>query len=101
VQIRRLASLVIAVSLALLTTRATGAPQSRATHAPTQGADISWPNCPKGEGIPTRRTRGKPLPKPSAHFVVIGLTNGPGFYPNPCIASQLQWVRAHHRMLAA
>lgn len=66
-----------------------------------QGADISWPNCPKGEGIPSRRSPGEPLPLPSAQFVVIGLTNGPGFYPNPCLSSQLGWARRHHELIAA
>lgn len=65
-----------------------------------RGADISWPNCPKGEGIPSRRSLGEPMPDATARFVVVGLTNGPGFYPNPCLANQLRWVRNHHRLLA-
>lgn len=69
--------------------------------AALRGADISWPNCPKGEGLPYRRSKGEPLPKRNAAFVVVGLTNGPGFYPNPCIADQLAWVRDHHRRLGA
>jgi hypothetical protein len=64
-----------------------------------QGADISWPNCPKGEGIPSRRTEGEPMPTKSAQFVIVGLTNGPGFYPNPCLADQLQWVADRHLLL--
>ena len=60
------------------------------------GADISWPNCPRGMGIPERRTAGKPMPISSASFVVMGLTNGPAIYPNPCLASQVQWVKARH-----
>jgi hypothetical protein len=66
-----------------------------------RGADVSWPNCPKGEGIPSRRSKGEPMPRPSARFVVVGLTNGPGFHPNPCIARQLGWVADHHRQLGA
>lgn len=54
-----------------------------------QGRDISWPNCPPGLGIPARRTLGKPLPPAGTGFVVIGLTNGPGFYPNPCLGDQV------------
>jgi hypothetical protein len=72
-----------------------------ATTALVQGADISWPNCPKGEGIPSRRSSGEPLPLPSAQFVVIGLTNGPGFYPNPCLANQLRWATNHDKLIAA
>jgi hypothetical protein len=66
-----------------------------------RGADISWPNCPKGLGIPSRRTKGEPLPKKGTTFVIVGLTNGPGFYPNPCIARQVRWVRNHHMQVGA
>lgn len=65
------------------------------------GADISWPNCPKGLGLPNRRTLGLPMPLPSASFVVVGLTNGPGFVRNPCLAEQVAWVREHERWLGA
>lgn len=60
------------------------------------GNDVSWPQCPKGTGIPGRRGKGLPMPLASAPFVVIGLTNGPGFYPNPCLAAQSAWAKAHH-----
>jgi Putative peptidoglycan binding domain len=56
------------------------------------GGDISWPNCPKGMGIPSRLSEGKPLPVATAEFALIGLTNGPGFTPNPCLAAQVAWV---------
>jgi hypothetical protein len=62
----------------------------------TVGNDIGWPNCPVGMGIPERRTRGNPMPSASAKHVIIGLTNGPGFTPNPCLASQIAWVKARH-----
>lgn len=65
------------------------------------GADISWPNCPKGMGMRSRPTQGKPLPKPSTRFVVIGLTNGPAFHPNPCLASQVAWAKTRHLYVAA
>ncbi len=68
---------------------------SSKAHVPT-GYDISWPNCPKGKGIPSRPTQGKPLPSAKTDFVVIGLTNGPGFYPNPCLARQVAWAKKHH-----
>jgi len=65
------------------------------------GGDISWPNCPKGMGIPSRRTLGKPLPRPGTRFVVIGLTNGPAFHPNPCLVSQVAYARERHLYAAA
>ena len=68
---------------------------------PVLGGDISWPNCPTGLGIPQRRTLGLPMPLPSAEYVVVGLTNGPGFYPNPCLADQVAWVRERGLLLSA
>jgi hypothetical protein len=65
------------------------------------GADVSWPQCPKGMGIPEKRTEGRPMPTPAAKFVVLGLTNGPSFVANPCLESQLQWVRERHLLAAA
>lgn len=64
------------------------------------GADVSWPQCPRGMGIPERRTLGSPMPLPTAEFVVLGLTNGPGFTANPCLADQVRWVE-DRRLLAA
>jgi hypothetical protein len=52
-------------------------------------------------GIPQKRSKGSPLPLPSAEYVVLGLTNGPGFHPNPCLADQVAWVRSRHLMAAA
>ena len=66
---------------------------------PVEGGDVSWPQCPKGMGIPEKRTLGSPMPLPSAKFVIIGLTNGPAFTPNPCLASQVNWVKSR-RLLA-
>ena len=37
-------------------------------------------------GIPQKRSQGSPMPVDAARYVIIGLTNGPGFYPNPCLA---------------
>ena len=65
------------------------------------GADISWPQCPKNVGIPSRRGLDKPMPLRTARYVVVGLTNGPGFFPNPCITSQVRWVKRHHVWTAA
>ncbi|MGB0099948.1 MAG: hypothetical protein WBP61_06675, partial [Nocardioides sp.] len=65
------------------------------------GADISWPQCPRGLGIPERPTLGMPMPLPEAEYVVIGLTNGPGFTANPCLADQVAWVRERGLMASA
>ena len=63
------------------------------TSSVVAGGDVSWPQCPVGLGIPARRSLGLPMPGDQARFVVIGLTNGPAFTPNPCLASQVQWAR--------
>ncbi len=68
---------------------------------PVLGADISWPQCPRGMGIPERRTLGLPMPLPQARYVVIGLTNGPAFTDNPCLADQVTWVRDRGLMVGA
>src|SRR6478672_5483814 len=65
------------------------------------GGDISWPNCPKGMGIPSRRSPGNPLPLASATFAVVGLTNGPGWVPNPCLAQHVAWAKARGVWTAA
>jgi hypothetical protein len=65
------------------------------------GADASWPQCPKGMGIPQKRTLGAPMPLPSSKYVILGLTNGPSFTPNPCLADQVAWVRERGMMIAA
>lgn len=72
-------------------------PPARATPVPelVQGGDISWPSCPVGTqgALPKKQGKGLPLPGPAAQFVIIGLTNGPGFYANPCLAAQVQALR--------
>ncbi len=65
-----------------------------AVAAGVRGADISWPNCPKGMGVPGRRTQGLPLPTSAARFFVVGLTNGRAFTRNPCLATHLQVAAA-------
>ena len=52
-------------------------------------------------GIPEKRTLGMPMPLPQAKYVVIGLTNGPGFTPNPCLESQVDWVKQRNLMASA
>lgn len=66
-----------------------------------EGGDMSWPQCPKGMGIKERRTLGLPRPLDSAEFVIIGLSNGPAFRPNPCLASQAEWARERKVMTSA
>lgn len=68
---------------------------------PVEGADAGWPQCPAGMGIPQKRSHGAPMPLESARFVVLGLTNGPGFYPNPCLADQVAWAKQRHLMVGA
>jgi hypothetical protein len=76
-------------------------PTEPAFSGPVLGADMSWPQCPKGMGIPEKRSKGAPLPLADARYVVVGLTNGPGFVANPCLADQVAWVREHELLAAA
>jgi hypothetical protein len=41
------------------------------------------------------------MPGRSARFVVVGLTNGPAFHPNPCLQSQVDRLRRRGLPLAA
>ncbi len=87
--VKWLLALVFALGAATPAVAAQASPDT----VPVRGADASWPNCPKGMGIPSRKTQGLPMPKKNADFVLLGLTNGPGFYPNPCLASQVRWAQ--------
>lgn len=69
--------------------------------AGVRGADISWPNCPKGMGVPGRRTQGLPLPTAKAQFIVIGLTNGRAFTRNPCLVQHLEVARTRDLPVSA
>ena len=98
---RALASLVLSLSAAVAAVAPAAAedltqlPAAPATVVPggVRGGDISWPNCPKGLGVPGRRTQGLPLPTPQAQFFVIGLTNGRAFTRNPCLTGHLDAAR--------
>jgi hypothetical protein len=68
---------------------------------PVVGADISWPQCPAGMGIPHKISTGAPMPRDDAEYVVIGLTNGPGFHANPCLADEVAWAKDHELLVAA
>lgn len=59
------------------------------------GRDISWPQCPSNVGIPDLRGLEQPMPDPWVRFVIIGLTNGRAFTPNPCIDRHVRWVKQH------
>ena len=98
-RLQALAQLAEAAAAALPT--ATAPPPRQRSDEPLFGADISWPQCPKGMGIPERRTLGLPMPPADAEYVVLGLTNGPGFTENPCLADQVAWVRQRHLLAAA
>ena len=65
------------------------------------GADVSWPQCPKGMGLPEKQGKGAPMPTAAARFVIIGLTNGPSFVRNPCLADQVAWVRKRKLLVSA
>ena len=98
---RALASLVLTLSVAAAAV--TPAAADDLTQVPVaqpsgvtggvRGGDISWPNCPKGMGVPGRRTQGLPLPTTAARFFVIGLTNGRAFTRNPCLTQHLDAAR--------
>ena len=60
------------------------------------GRDIGWPQCPHDVGFRGRNGLGQPLPDPGVKFVIVGLTNGRAFTPNPCLDLHLDWVRSHH-----
>ena len=94
-------SVVLALVLGSTATAAPAAPPARPVGDLVLGADVSWPNCPKGLGIPARPTQGKPLPGRQARFVVIGLTNGPAFHPNPCLDLQVSDARERGLWAAA
>ena len=94
-------SLALAAALAALGSGLVASPAASAAPVSLRGTgstvvaggDVSWPQCPLGMGIPSRRSLGRPAWADRARFVVIGLTNGPAFTPNPCLASQVQWAR--------
>jgi len=82
-------------------TGTTAASPRRTGAGRTFGADASWPQCPKGMGIPEKRTEGRPMPTGAAEFVVLGLTNGPSFVANPCLEDQVTWLKERHLLAAA
>jgi hypothetical protein len=95
----RSAAVLLSFVAALLAGPATLASTPPPVGTAVSGADISWPNCPPGMGIPQRRTQGEPMPPSGSRYVIVGLTNGPAFTPNPCLARQVSWVKARHLWL--
>jgi len=65
------------------------------------GGDVSWPQCPAGMGIPHKISTGAPMPTDDAAYVIFGLTNGPGFHANPCLADQVAWAKERDLLVAA
>jgi hypothetical protein len=65
------------------------------------GRDIGWPQCPNDVGFRGRNGLGQPMPEEGVKFVIIGVTNGRAFTPNPCLDRHLGWVRSHHVHAAA
>ena len=55
-------SLLCAVLLVPAIALAESHASAAGTTASVKGADISWPNCPEGMGIPSRRSSGEPMP---------------------------------------
>jgi hypothetical protein len=94
-------SVVLAVVLGATSTTSAPAPPAKTPGDSMVGRDVSWPNCPKGLGIASRPTQGKPMPPASAPFVIIGLTNGPAFHPNPCLEEQVAFARLQRLWTAA
>ena len=52
-------------------------------------------------GIPHKMSSGQPMPRDDAEYVVIGLTNGPGFHANPCLADQVAYAKERGLLVAA
>jgi len=74
--------------------------QSTATSPAASSARYRSAATTAATASPQKRTLGLPMPLPTAQFVILGVTNGPAFTPNPCLASQVQWVKSR-RLLAA
>jgi hypothetical protein len=72
-----------------------GAP-AQAASARLLGNDVSWPQCPASAG-----GYGLPMPGPSSKFVVIGLTRGRAFAPNPCLRQQVDFAKRRHLYTSA
>lgn len=65
------------------------------------GADVGWPQCPEGMGIPEKQGQGQPMPDDDSEFVIIGLTNSPSFTTNPCLGDQIDWAKERDLWIGA
>ncbi|MHA7304630.1 FG-GAP repeat domain-containing protein [Arthrobacter sp. TMN-49] len=86
---RLLIQSVLATWVLLMSLLVSAHPAQAAT---LSGHDISWPQCSTAVG-----GYGLPLPPTSTQFVVVGLTKGLPFTENPCLGSQLTWVRSNSK----
>ncbi|NLT54657.1 MAG: hypothetical protein GXX79_08835 [Actinomycetales bacterium] len=82
----RTGPVAVGVLAALLSTLLVGPGTARA--ATRYGNDVSWPQCPVADG-----GFDLPMPRDTAEFAVVGLTFGLPFTENPCLASQVAWMR--------
>jgi hypothetical protein len=80
----------------LLGSVTSGAP-AQAASAERIGNDVSWPQCPASGGV----GYGLPMPGKSSKFVIVGLTRGRGFAPNPCVRWQVDHAKRRHLYTAA
>jgi hypothetical protein len=85
------------VALVVLTGALVGSAPAQAGADRLFGNDVSWPQCPKSGGV----GYGLPMPGTSSQFVVIGLTQGRGFVPNPCVRWQVDHAKRAHLYTAA
>jgi hypothetical protein len=81
-------SALVASALAVPVLAAAVATPAAAGATSVYGNDISWPQCS------ANGAKGLPLPTKSAKFVVVGLTKGLPYTPNPCLASHVKHTRA-------
>ena len=92
-RLRRLTALAASTVLLTSMTVALAPPSTPVTEFPFNGADVSWPQCPVGTGLP--------MPSSKRKFVIFGLTGGYGFTLNPCLADQVAWAKDRDKYLAA
>jgi hypothetical protein len=99
--VRRTAAALLALATlagTLLTgATASAAPAPPAPAAEVLGNDVSWPQCPKWTGV----GYGLPMPAKASRFVVIGLTQGRGYLPNPCLRWQVDIAKKRHLWTSA
>lgn len=99
----RLVTLTVLAGILLGTAAPAQAAPAQSTPAPKPataqvvGNDVSWPQCPTSPGA----GYGLPMPGKTSKFVVIGLTRGRGFLPNPCLPKQVAFAKKRHLWTSA